>query len=105
MMLCAFVMQEWFPLRQQLLSLSSGWLMFVAGVLAVVYLWVKVRCAHDYGFCLHLTSLLYFILANSNVNNAFVSISGLISKMGLNMSIEILTSVHSLSSHTYTKYS
>jgi len=46
-MMCVFVIQEWFPLREQLLSLSSGWLMFVAGILAVVYLWVKVCCALD----------------------------------------------------------
>jgi len=36
------VMQEWFPLREQLLALSSGWLMFIAGILAVIYLWIKV---------------------------------------------------------------
>jgi len=44
MILYASVMQEWFPMREQLLALSSGWLIFVAGILAVVYLWVKVCC-------------------------------------------------------------
>jgi len=55
-------MQEWFPLRQQLLSLSSGWLMFIAGVLAVVYLWVKVRCAHDLWllFAFNFSTVFYF---------------------------------------------
>jgi len=37
-----YVSQEWFPLREQLLALSSGWLMFVAGLLAVIYLFIKV---------------------------------------------------------------
>lgn len=36
-----FLMQEWFPMREQLLALSSGWLMFVAGLLAVIYLFIK----------------------------------------------------------------
>jgi len=38
-----FVMQEWFPMREQLLSLSSGWLMFVTAILAILYLWIKVH--------------------------------------------------------------
>lgn len=37
-----FVMQEWFPVRNQMLALSSGWQIFIAGIIAIVYLWVKV---------------------------------------------------------------
>jgi len=39
---CSLCLQEWFPVREHLFSLSSGWQIFVAGVIAVIYLCVKV---------------------------------------------------------------
>jgi len=32
---------KWFPLRNELLELNTGWLMLIFGLVAILYLWVK----------------------------------------------------------------
>lgn len=33
--------RNWFPLRDQLLTLNTGWLMLIFGLFAILYLWIK----------------------------------------------------------------